>query len=256
MIAFQPNCRHYSVMMKTLLLLFCMCLGLSSARAGQCLVALDAGHDAIDVGTLSARGQPEWRFNRDIAVAVRQGLQAAHIPSFVIATDGRPVALAERPRLAQAMGATLFLSLHHDSAQDRYMSHWQVDGASQAYSDLFSGYGLFVSRKNPAYAQSVAVARQLGESLWQSGLRPSHHHAEQIAGENRPLLDERLGIYRFDDLIVLKSAQIPALLLEVGVLVNRQEELAVAQPDYRDKIVEAIIAAASLHCSEVNRVPR
>jgi hypothetical protein len=50
------------------------------------------------------------------------------------------------------------------------------------------------------------------------------HHAEPIKGENRELVNPELGIYRFDDLIVLKSAAMPAALLECGVIVNRSEE--------------------------------
>lgn len=36
---------------------------------------------------------------------------------------------------------------------------------------------------------------------------PSLHHAEPIHGENRELLDTTLGIYRFDDLTVLKKTR-------------------------------------------------
>ena len=39
---------------------------------------------------------------------------------------------------------------------------------------------------------------------------PTFHHAEPIKGENRELVNRDLGIYRFDDLIVLKSAATPA----------------------------------------------
>jgi len=56
------------------------------------------------------------------------------------------------------------------------------------------------------------------------GLTPTLHHAEPIKGENRELVNPDLGIYRFDDLIVLKSAAMPAVLLECGVIVNRSEE--------------------------------
>ncbi len=39
------------------------------------------------------------------------------------------------------------------------------------------------------------------------------------------LIDEEAGVYRYDHLIVLHSAHMPAVLLEAGSIVNRQEEL-------------------------------
>ena len=53
-----------------------------------------------------------------------------------------------------------------------------------------------------------------------AGEKPSLYHAEPIAGENRPLLDRRLGVHRFDGLAVLKTATMPAVLVEAGVIVN------------------------------------
>jgi N-acetylmuramoyl-L-alanine amidase len=231
-------------------------LALLVARPGlaSCLVAIDVGHDAVDVGTLSARGQPEWRFNLALGQAVYRALRRAGLDAMLLAADGRPLPLAERPRLAQQAGAALFISLHHDSAQDHYLSRWRDDAGEHDYSDLFSGYGLFVSRRNPAYAQSIAVARRIGAGLRAAGLHPSLHHAEAIAGENRPLLDAELGLYRFDELAVLRRATMPALLLEAGVLINRDEELTVATDGYRRTVAAAVTAAAGEFC--LSRAPR
>jgi hypothetical protein len=40
-------------------------------------------------------------------------------------------------------------------------------------------------------------------------LKPSRHHGEAIAGENRRLIDPENGIYQFDDLVVLKLQGLP-----------------------------------------------
>jgi N-acetylmuramoyl-L-alanine amidase len=220
------------------------------ARPGlaTCLIAIDVGHDAVDVGTLSARGQPEWRFNLALGQMVYAALRRAGLDAMLLAADGRPLPLADRPRLAELAGAALFVSLHHDSAQDQYLSRWRDAAGEHDYSDLFSGYGLFVSRRNPAYAQSIEVARAIGKSLRAAGLHPSLHHAEAIAGENRPLLDAEFGLYRFDDLAVLRRATMPALLLEAGVLINRDEELTVATDAYRQIIAAAVTSAARDYC--------
>ena len=48
------------------------------------------------------------------------------------------------------------------------------------------------------------------------------------------------GIYAFDDLVVLKTAKMPAVLLECGVIVNRAEEEQLNNPAYRKRLVGAI----------------
>ena len=77
------------------------------------------------------------------------------------------------------------------------------------------------------------------------GLRPSLHHAEKIAGENRQLLDPDLGIYRYDDLVVLRKADAPAILLEAAVLVHPQDEARAASAAYQRQIADAVAGMMS-----------
>lgn len=83
------------------------------------------------------------------------------------------------------------------------------------------------------------------------GFTPSLHHAEKISGEGRELLDPKKGIYVFDDLVVLKTAAMPAVLLECGIIVNRQEELRLDSPEYQDKMVMAVTAGIKKACKQV-----
>jgi N-acetylmuramoyl-L-alanine amidase len=211
-----------------------------------CLIGIDVGHDAIDFGTLTASGGHEWHYNLATATTIHDALGKAGIKSVLLNADGRPIPLADRPRLAAEQGVTLFVAVHHDSAQEQYLP----------YPDLFSGYGLFTSIKNPGFAQSVEVAKAMGDSLLASGMHPSLHHAEAIKGENRPLIDPKRGIYRFDDLVVLRTAIMPALLVEAGVVINPEEEKAAASQAYRDKIAAAVLAGARKHCTMISPAPR
>jgi N-acetylmuramoyl-L-alanine amidase len=63
-----------------------------------------------------------------------------------------------------------------------------------------------------------------------------------VLGENRPFADEENGVHYFDNLAVLRTATIPALLFEAGVIVNRDEELRMRDPAVRERIVEGIVA--------------
>ena len=64
-----------------------------------------------------------------------------------------------------------------------------------------------------------------------AGFTPSLYHAAPIAGEFKSFADRDNGVHYYDNLVVLKTARQPALLLEAGVIVNRDEELAMASPE-------------------------
>ena len=52
-----------------------------------------------------------------------------------------------------------------------------------------------------------------------------------MGNRRRELLDAQAGVYRYDQLIVLKDTRMPAVLLEAGSIVNRDEELLLATPE-------------------------
>ena len=85
----------------------------------------------------------------------------------------------------------------------------------------------------------------IGKFLTDDGLWPSLHHAEKIKGENREIVDTQRGIYRFDELAVLRSAPCPAVLIECGIIKNRSEELLLNQPFYQQKIITSVRKAIS-----------
>jgi N-acetylmuramoyl-L-alanine amidase len=203
-----------------------------------CKVAVDIGHHRDAPGATSARGVPEWSFNKALAGEVAEALRRQGIAAVLMNPAGDPIELKQRPADALAAGATLFLSIHHDSVQDQYLP----------YADRFSGYGLFVSAKNPEFEKSRAAAEAVGDQLLKLGLTPSLHHAEPIPGENRPLLDERRGIYRYDDLVVLKYATMPALLIEAGIIVNRHDEEILSDQGFRRRFAGAVAQGLAAWC--------
>ena len=77
---------------------------------------------------------------------------------------------------------------------------------------------------------------------------PTLHHAEKIKGENRELIDRELGIYLFDDLVVLRTAQCPAVLFESGVIINPYDDFLVKSHEYRTKVgsVKFFVSGVSL----------
>ena len=158
----------------------------------------------------------------------------------MIGADGLSENLGSRsPRAA---GMDLFVSIHHDSVRPRFLQPWEFEGAQRLYSDRFAGYSLFVSHLNPGMKTALKCASAIGAGLNAAGFTASRYHADPVVGENRPFADEANGVHYFDNLAVLKTAPVPGLLFEAGVIVNRDEELRMRDPAARKKIVDAVVA--------------
>ena len=217
----------------------CLFLLLLWAAAAQGrTVAIDVGHFLDNPGATSARGRPEFAFNLDLALEIDRALQARGLATVLIGADGAMAHLSRRT--AAAGGADFFLSVHHDSVQPRFIEDWVVEDVPRRFSDRNAGFSLFVSRKNPLLAHSLACASAIGAALREAGLAPSLYHAEPIPGESKPFADRLNGVHYYDNLVVLKTARSPAVLLEAGVIVNRDEETRMLSPEVRQRIAAAV----------------
>jgi N-acetylmuramoyl-L-alanine amidase len=206
-------------------------------------IAVDVGHYLARPGVISARGVPEFEYNRTLAVEIAQALERARYRVLLIGEDGMASDLHRRaPR---ANGMDLLISVHHDSMQPRFISTWEFEGMEHKYSDRFSGFSLFVSRANPQVERSLHCASAIGAVLRRTGFAPSRYHADPVLGENRPFADEENGVHYFDNLAVLRTASIPALLFEAGVIVHREEELRMRDPAVRARIASSVVEAVA-----------
>ena len=213
---------------------------------------LDIGHTEQAPGAISARGVTELDFNRRLAAVVAARLARAGFPAVTL-LEGRGLGhadLLDRAARASAVHPDAFLSLHHDSVQRAFLEPWTAeDDTRQMHSEHASGFSLFVSRRNAEFAKSLALARALSTALTARGLRFTAHHAEAIRDENRPWADKARGVYAYDDLAVLKHVAAPAVLLESGVIVNRDEEKVLASDERRSLVAAALADAFATACS-------
>ncbi len=201
-------------------------------------IAVDVGHSKLHPGATSARGLSEFEFNSRLARIIAQELRETGASPILIGIHGKMDDL--HARTPRAKGAKFYLSIHHDSAKPQYFSTWQWQGREERYADEFSGFGLFVSRKNPYPEKSLQCASAIGARLIRAGFHPSTYHADRILGEGREWADKAHGVYWFDNLVVLKTATQPAALLEAGVIVNRSEEAMLSKDETRRKIAAAV----------------
>jgi N-acetylmuramoyl-L-alanine amidase len=201
-------------------------------------VAVDVGHSLEAPGAISARGRPEFEFNRDLARELAALLVSRGLEVFLIGEDGGANQLMDR--VHQGRGARFFLSIHHDSVQERFLQTWEVEGVQRRHSDHGAGFSLFVSRHNPRWRESVACASRIGASLRAAGFVPSLYHAQRIPGESKPFADRQNGVHFYDNLVVLRHARMPAVLFEAGVIVNRDEELELLSEPRRKRMGQAL----------------
>ncbi len=215
-------------------------------------VVVDVGHTLDVPGALSARGVPEYAFNLQLAQQIKQTLVDAGFDKTVLLITAKapPAGLFERAIVANRLPADLFISIHHDSVPDNLIHTWQYDGRDQQYNDDYPGYALFVSNDNADRAGSLLFGKLLGKALQARGLQFTSHYTLPLMGSRRrQLLDGDAGVYRYDQLVVLRYTRMPALLLEAGSIVNRQEELALATPERRTLTSEAIASAVEDFCA-------
>ena len=215
-------------------------------------VVIDVGHTVKVPGAMSARGVPEYEFNLALGSAAKDALVSAGFTetTLLITATAPWRGLFERAARANAMHANLFIAIHHDSVPDNLMKTWQYAGQQQGYNDDYPGYALFISNDNADRAGSLAFGSLLGTELQAYGLSYTPHYTLPIMGHRRrELVDAKAGVYRYDQLIVLRATRMPAVLLEAGSIVNRDEELKLATPERRAATSAAIVAAVEDFCA-------
>jgi N-acetylmuramoyl-L-alanine amidase len=215
-------------------------------------VVLDVGHTAKAWGAISARGQHEFDFNLRLAKLIeRKLIEAGFAKTTLLVTEGPSMrALHQRVARANKSSADLFLSIHHDSVPDKFLEKWQIAGKERGFCDRFKGHSIFVSHANSDFSGSLLFGKLLGKQLKARGLQYAHHYTESFMGHRQRLLvDPDAGVYRYDQLIVLKDTRMPAVLLEAGSIINRDEELAMEAPERQSLISAAAIDAVDNFCA-------
>jgi len=237
---------------KQFIILIVLTLSLSGTNRSDFKVAIDIGHTKNNQGATSARGVGEYIYNENIANMILLELHhQGFINSFIIKKK-TPLTLRGRTLFAKKHEADIFISIHHDSVKERYLSYWIFNNQKHHYSDKFNGYSLFISNKNKNKNESIRLGSSIGYLLQKNKFKHTLHHAEKIKGESKEFINRSIGLYAFDNLIVLRTAEMPALLIECGVIVNREEEVKLSKKNYKSKLVESIVDGIVIFFSELD----
>ncbi|MDG2962734.1 N-acetylmuramoyl-L-alanine amidase [Exercitatus varius] len=190
-------------------------------------VILDTGHTEKHYGAVSPFNKTEFSYNQAMVTTLQRHILARKLDVELVPNTQPDLTLQHRTLYGNK--TDLFVSIHHDSFPPEL----------NAQRENLSGFSVFVSQKNPNYPQSLNCARAVATRLIQAGERRSRYHESDIEGERKTLLDER-GVYRYDELAVLKNARSPAILIEIGVIANPSEAKRLERTAVKEQIAKAI----------------
>ncbi len=217
-------------------------------EARDLIIAIDAGHGGEDPGAIGKNGTREKDVVLAIARALEQRIDAEPGMRAVLTRDGDYfVPLRDRMRRARAKQADLFVSVHADSIRDRTVDGSSVyilsqrgatDEASrwlaerENASDLIGGVSL--DDKGDVLA-SVLLDLSQSASLNASQVAAEHvlHQLNQVGEIRKPQVQQA----RF---MVLKSPDIPSMLVETAYISNPQEEQRLRGAAHQAKLAGAI----------------
>ena len=214
------------------------------------VVVLDPGHGGIDPGTTSAGGQREKDLVLNMAKELRSLIERSGRYRVVLTRgDDEFIRLRDRIAIARKLGGQIFISIHADSLRYSEQRGASIYTLSEQASD--NEAARFAAEENKAdiltgadLSQHDAVVATILIDLAQrdtnnKSIAFADLMAEQLAKVS-PLVKRHR---RFAGFAVLKSPDIPSVLLELGYLSNPEDARNLAQPNYRAKLGQAIVRA-------------
>ncbi len=211
------------------------------------LVVLDPGHGGKDPGAIGVSGTYEKHVALAAALELqRQLLAGGQYRVELTRTRDVFIPLEQRVTFAQGRGAALFVSMHADALSDHGVRGASVYTLADAASDAQTA--ALARRENAAdrfgtpnfHDTPPEVSRILGSLVRQETRQGASRMANRVVGElgrDVPLLQNPNRHARF---MVLKAADIPSVLVEMGFMSNRADEAALRKPDHRARVASAM----------------
>jgi N-acetylmuramoyl-L-alanine amidase len=212
------------------------------------MVVIDPGHGGDDPGAIGPKGSQE----KDIVLTFAKSLEDALKKSGkyrVLLTRDRDlfIPLRERVSIARHAKASIFISIHADSAPGNdarglsiyTLSEKASDAETEALAarenkvDILGGMDLSNERQDVA---DILISLAQRETRNQSALL-----ADLLTvslGKNVNLLNNP---HRFAGFAVLKAPDVPSVLIETGFISHKSEEKLLKTRDYRQRLVSGIV---------------
>lgn len=218
------------------------------------LVVIDPGHGGHDPGA-SGASYREKELVLGLAEALRDELlEQGGVRVALTREDDRFLVLGERSEIARRLGASLFLSIHADSAG----GHGDVSGASiYTLSDEASSEAAarFAERENNAdivngvvlAGRSGAVSSILVELSQRRAQAESGEFAGLVLREGEGVLTFHPQARRSASLAVLRAPDVPSVLYEAGFVTNPRDAARLASPEGRERFARVLARAIRIY---------
>ncbi|WP_025235621.1 N-acetylmuramoyl-L-alanine amidase [Mannheimia sp. USDA-ARS-USMARC-1261] len=226
---------------------------LSFSSFAKTIVAIDAGHGGKDPGAI---GKNLGILEKNVTLAISKELKALldADPNFkaVMTRNGDYfIQLPERTEIARKHRADLLVSIHADSsprgdslkgasvwvlsnsrASDE-MGKWLEDHEKQ--SELLGGAGAVLASNKERYLNQTVLDLQFSHSQ-----RTGYELGKSILSKMAGMTSLAKSSPQHASLSVLRSPDIPSVLVETGFLSNSTEEAKLASANYRRQLAKAI----------------
>ena len=199
-------------------------------------VCLDPGHGGKDTGGVFGQFV-EKQYTLPLARELAGQLSAAGFRAMLTRTNDTFVELEERPSFANRKKAGLFISLHFNIGAPGEAKGVEVYCLTPAKCTSTNAKGRIANTSplpgNRQDAQNVLLAFELQKAL-----------VKHLGAEDRGLRRARFE--------VLRSAKMPAVLIEGGFLSDSDERKKIAGPKYRRELAAAIVQGVLAYQRAVN----
>ena len=215
--------------------------------AGRPIIVIDAGHGGRDPGATSVSGDlKEKELTLAFARELRDQLvKRGRVRIALTREADHYLTLEQRADVARRLGASLFVSLHTDSAPNPLARGASVYSLSDVASDAEAAR--FAASQNLGVvtetSRSSSVAAILSDLAMRSEMNASADFATRLVGKSAGRFGLRPEPHRFAAFHVLRRADTPAVLFEAGYISNVDDEALLRSPEHRSKIVLALAQA-------------
>lgn len=219
------------------------------------VVAIDPGHGGEDPGAIGAAGTHEKSVTLAVARELAKQIDAQPGMQALLVRDGDYfVSLGDRYRKAREAKADLFVSVHADafnSADARGSSVWVLSprGATgeaarfladrENNADLVGGVSL--DDKDNTLA---AVLLDLSQG---ATMEASNAVAQNVLRALAKLGPTHRGYVEKANFVVLRSPDVPSILVETAFITNPSEEKRLTDPEHRTRLADAILDGVKVY---------
>ncbi len=210
------------------------------------LVMLDPGHGGKDPGAIGVSGTYEKHVSLASALELKRLLEAGgHYRVALTRTRDVFVPLEDRVAKAQDQGAALFVSMHADALADHSVRGASIYTLANTASDAQTAALAQTENSADRYGGPVPNASpEVSRILASLVRRETRVGSARLARDLVGSLDQKVPMLpnpeRHAGFVVLKAADIPSVLVEMGFMSNPRDEAELRRADHRKLVAVAM----------------